>query len=93
MTKNRRKHTRVSVTVNIKISHPSIEDKIVKTRNISDSGIFILVEPTEMPAEGEIIVGQVQGMADTPPSLSMKVVRVENEGLGMEFLNNIDEEG
>lgn len=83
---NRRRHPRVPMTVRVKISHPSIGEKIVKTKNISDSGLFVLVEPGDMPAVGEVVVGQVQGMLDDPPSLRMEIVRVEPDGLGLRFV-------
>jgi hypothetical protein len=43
---DRREHTRHPLIVDIKISHPDIGELIVKTKNISDGGVFILVEPT-----------------------------------------------
>jgi len=83
---NKRVHPRLPLTARVKISHPSIGEKIVKTRNISDSGLFILVEPTEMPPVGEIIQGQIQGPMENPPIVSMEIVRTEEEGLGLRFL-------
>lgn len=74
------------MTVRVKIAHPAIGEKIVKTKNISDSGLFILAEPTEMPAIGEIVIGQVQGMIDDPPSLEMEIVRTEKDGIGLQFI-------
>ena len=85
---NRRRHTRIPMTVRVKITHPAIGEKIVKTKNISDSGLFILAEPTEMPAIGEIVIGQVQGMIDDPPSLEMVIVRTEKDGIGLQFITD-----
>jgi len=83
---NKREHPRHPLAVNVKISHPEIGEIIVKTQNISDSGLFILVEPTKMPPLGEIIQGQVQGMAEDAPVVKMKIVRTEKEGLGLQFV-------
>lgn len=83
---NRRRHTRVPLTVNVKIFHPSIGEKILKTKNISDSGIFIIVDPADIPAIGEIVMGQVQGLIEDPPSLEMEIVRVESTGVGLQFV-------
>ena len=85
---NRRRHPRIPMTVRVKIVHPAIGEKIVKTKNISDSGLFILAEPTEMPAIGEIVIGQVQGMIDDPPSLEMEIVRTEKDGIGLQFITD-----
>jgi len=88
---NRRRHPRTPMTVTIKITHESIGEKIVKTRNISESGIFIVVEPTNMPPIGSLVRGQVQGMIDNPPILDMQIVRAENDGLGLQFLEAGDQ--
>jgi hypothetical protein len=83
---NKRKHPRHPVTVDIKIAHPDFGEKTVKTRNISDGGLFIVIEPTEMPAVGEVVKGQVQGAAVDLPILDMEIVRVEEDGLGLKFV-------
>lgn len=82
---NRRQHSRIPMMVEVKISHPAIGEKLVKTRNVSEGGLFILVEPTEMPPLGEIVLGQVQGMIENPPMLEMEIVRMEPNGLGLRF--------
>jgi len=86
MTENKRKHARHPLSVSVKISHPTIGEKIVKTKNISDGGLFLVVESTEMPPVGEIIRGQIQGM-DNAPIVNMKIVRMEKEGLGLQFID------
>ena len=83
---DKRKHERYLFTTDVKISHPDIGEKIVKTKDISDSGIFILVEPTTMPALGEIVQGQVQGGAGDMPIVKMKIVRTDDDGLGLQFI-------
>lgn len=83
---NKREHERIPLSVDVKISHPDIGEKLVKTKNISDSGLFILVEPTSMPPIGEIVQGQVQGVVDDPPVVKMKIVRMEDDGLGLQFI-------
>ena len=83
---NKRQHERYPLSVDVRITHPDIGDKMVKTRNISDSGLFIIVEPTEMPAVGEVVQGQVQSEHDDMPVVSMKIVRMEDDGLGLQFL-------
>lgn len=83
---DKRKHERYPFATDVKISHPDIGEKIVKTKDISDSGIFILVEPTAMPAIGEIVQGQVQGGAGEMPIVKMKIVRTDDDGLGLQFI-------
>ncbi|MDX2504190.1 MAG: PilZ domain-containing protein [Gammaproteobacteria bacterium] len=83
---DKRKSERYPFTTDVKISHPDIGEKIVKTKDISDSGVFILVEPTVMPPIGEIVQGQVQGEHDDMPVVKMKIVRMEDDGLGLQFI-------
>jgi hypothetical protein len=59
---------------------------ILNTRNISDSGVFIVTDGVSMPPIGSVVQGQVQGMMANAPVLDMEVVRVEQEGLGLKFL-------
>jgi hypothetical protein len=83
---NQRKHPRNPFEVRVKISHPDIGEKIVKTKDISEGGLFIITEPTDMPPVGEIVQGQIQGMMDDPPIVKMKIVRTEKDGLGLQFI-------
>jgi hypothetical protein len=83
---NKRKSERYPFTTDVKISHPDIGEKIVKTKDISDSGVFILVEPTAMPPVGDIVQGQVQGGAEDMPVVKMKIVRMDDDGLGLQFI-------
>ena len=83
---NRRQHQRVPMSVDIKIQHPDIGEKIIKTKNLSDGGIFVLVEPTAMPPIGAVVIGQVQGLTEDPPVLEMEVVRHDKDGVGLRFL-------
>lgn len=83
---NKREHTRHPVVVDIRIAHPELGERVVKTRDISDGGVFLLVEPNEMPPVGAVVQGQVQGEAGDLPVVSMKIVRTEKEGLGLEFV-------
>jgi hypothetical protein len=85
---NKRKHERYPFATDVKISHPDFGEKIVKTKDISDSGVFILVEPTAMPPVGEIVQGQVQGGAGDMPVVKMKIVRMEDDGLGLQFIES-----
>jgi len=89
MDDNKRKHPRFPMTVDVRITHPDFGEKIVKTRNVSDGGVFLIVEPTVMPPIGEIVQGQVQGMIENPPLINMEIVRVETEGVGLRFLDDV----
>jgi len=55
------------------------------TRDISDGGLFVLVDAGKIPDIGEEVRVQVQGLPNgmEAPWITMKVVRIEAEGLGL----------
>ena len=83
---NKRKHTRHAIAVNIKISHTDIGVRVVKTRDISDGGVFVLIEPVEALIPGSIVEGQVQDMVMDVPVVMMEVIRIEKTGLGLRYV-------
>lgn len=88
MSKEKRKHIRTPFACRIKIVHDSIGELLVKTRDISDGGVFVVLEPEQIPPVGTLVFGQVQGLMDDAPVLQMEVVRVEPAGVGLRFLHN-----
>jgi len=71
----------------VKVSHPSIGEVMVNTRDISDGGLFLLTESISMPPVGTIVQGQVQGMGIEGPILKLEIVRLEPAGTGLKFIN------
>ena len=88
MSKEKRKHIRTPFACRIKIVHDSIGELLVKTRDISDGGVFVVLEPEQIPTVGTIVAGQVQGLIEDAPILQMEVVRVEPVGVGLRFLRD-----
>lgn len=85
---DQRRHVRTPLSCMIKIKHDSIGELIVKTRDISDGGVFVILEPEHVPAIGSIVTGQVQGLMGDAPELTMEVVRVEPTGVGLRFVES-----
>ncbi len=83
---NRRKYSRIPVRLRIKISHPSIGEKIVHSRDLSEGGLFVVVDPTDLPEEGNIVKGQVLDTEEEAPTVDMKIVRVGQNGLALEYV-------
>ncbi len=83
---DKRHFVRTPFTCRIKIQHESIGELIVKTRDISDGGVFVLLDPDQVPPIGSIVTGQVQGMPGEAPVVDMEVVRAESDGVGLRFL-------
>ncbi|MFT6390092.1 MAG: hypothetical protein ACJAUP_003493 [Cellvibrionaceae bacterium] len=84
---NNRQHLRHTISVSLKITHETIDEIIVETKNISDGGLFVVVNPNKMPPMGTIVKGQVQGMVEESPVVEMEVVRVANHGIGLKYIN------
>ena len=84
---NNRQHSRHPIAVSIKISHESIDAIILETKDVSDGGVFVVVNPDKMPPIGAIVKGQVQGMAEDTPIIEMKIVRLANNGIGLQYIN------
>ncbi|MBI2382385.1 MAG: PilZ domain-containing protein [Gammaproteobacteria bacterium] len=87
----RRKHQRLPVNFEVEISHISFGVQILRTRNISDGGVFLVTETP--PAIGELVMVRLRGFlgdGDEPPQLSMRVVRIETLGCGLEFCDECE---
>lgn len=85
-SKDKRRHVRTSFACRIKITHDSVGELLVKTRDISDGGVFVVLEPEQIPPIGTRLTGQVQGLMDDAPILQLEVVRVEPAGVGLRFV-------
>lgn len=88
MSKEKRKYLRTPLQCKIKIIHDSLGELIVKTRDISDGGVFVILEPNQIPPIGSHVTGQVQGLMDDAPILEMEIVRVEPGGVGLRFVDH-----
>ena len=86
---NQRRHQRTLLKCRVKVTHADIGEIEVDSRDISDSGIFLITKDRELPPIGTILEGQVQGMMEDAPILEMEIVRVETDGIGLRFV--IDE--
>lgn len=87
MSQNKRRHVRTPLVCRIKVTHNN-EELLVKTRDISDGGVFVVLEPEQVPPIGTMVTGQVQGLMDDAPVLEMEVVRIEPSGVGLRFINH-----
>ena len=84
---DKRHDHRTPLKVQVRVSHPSIGDIVVPTRDISDGGIFLLTENIDVPPIGTIVEGQVQDMEVEGPILKLEIVRMEPSGIGLKFVN------
>jgi len=83
-----RRHPRTALALEVKISHESMESVVLVTRDISESGIFIVTDDVALPPIGVVLEGQVQGEMEDPPIVQMEVVRIEPNGVGLRFIED-----
>lgn len=87
--KNKRVHIRNKLRAEVTLSHPQVGDLTLHTGDISESGAYILAEGNDLPAVGELVEVQVQGLGGgaSGPLIKMRVVRLDNAGIGLRFIN------
>ncbi len=84
--KDRRSHGRTAMSAQVRVRHDTFGEFLLSTRDISDGGIFIVVEGEPFdPAIGDIVEVQVQGLPVPAPVLEMEVVRRGIDGFGLQF--------
>ena len=89
--KNNRESIRTKLRAEVKLSHPEMGDLSLHTGDISDGGAYIFSEGNLLPKIGELVEVQVQGMGGgDAPILKMKVVRLDNDGVGLQFIDDDD---
>jgi len=90
MTDNEhRKHLRIGLVVDIELTLDNAEIITVRTKNISDGGLFLILDDIDMPPIGSKVQVRLKnqlGDGDTPPANYAMVVRQENDGVGLEFI-------
>lgn len=86
---NKRESVRTKLRADVKLSHPSVGDVDLHTGDISDGGAYILSEGNSLPDVGECVNVQVQGMGSgEAPVVKMRIVRMDNKGIGLEFVDD-----
>jgi len=90
MTAENRKHLRIGLIVEIELTLPDKGLVNVRTRNISDGGLYLILDEIEElpPIDTEVTVRLKNQLGDgeAPPTNRAKVVRHEGDGVGLEFL-------
>lgn len=86
---DQRHNVRTPLKVRLRIEHPVHGEMLVTTRDISDTGVYILLDQAQdLLSIGERVSGQVQGLPMEAPILQLEVVRVETLGVGLRFLKD-----
>lgn len=84
---NRRQFVRTQFRAEINVMHESLGVVSVHTADISDGGVYVLSEGKLVLNMGDIVDVQVQSMpGGEAPVVTMKVVRVDPDGVGLSFV-------
>ncbi|MDN6318914.1 MAG: PilZ domain-containing protein [Marinobacter sp.] len=83
---DRREHCRTAMSAKVKVNHEQLGEFVFSTRDISDGGVFVVVDNEPFtPEMGDTVKVQVQGLPVPAPVLDMVVVRITNDGYGLQF--------
>lgn len=89
MSNNKRDSSRVGLVIDIKLTCENKTEYILKSRNISDKGVFLDYDekPLKLPV-GTLVVLQVCSQLDNepPPPVKAEIVRITDEGIGLQFI-------
>jgi hypothetical protein len=87
--KEQRRHLRIGLVVDIELTLPDQNTLVVRTRNISDGGLFLILDEIELPPVGTEVMVRLKdqlGDGETPPLNRATVVRHEPDGIGLAFI-------
>lgn len=88
---DRREHIRTAMSAKVKVVHETLGEFVFSTRDISDGGVFVVVDAAPFTPEiGDRVTVQVQGLPVPAPTLQMVVVRKTNDGYGLQFNHDDD---
>ena len=88
MTTNKRDSNRLGLVIDIQLTTVD-KTYVLKSRNISDTGVFLEFDEKHSPlAIGtQVILKVCSMMSDEPPApVKAEVVRLTDEGMGLSFI-------
>ena len=89
MSKNKRDSSRVGIVIDIKLICNDGSEYILKSQNISDTGVFLEYdnEPIDLTVGAQVVLQVCSQLGDgDPPPVKSEVARITDEGIGLQFL-------
>ena len=88
MSRDLRRCPRTRLRAEVKVNHPAVGEITSHTRDISDTGAFVLANGDQI-AIGDVVEVQVQGLpGGDAPVVRMRIVRLDSDGMGLEFVTD-----
>ena len=86
---NKRKSNRLGIQLEVEL-HSEEQELSLQTRDLSNSGVFLAAEHSNLPPEGTIVEIRIKNAMgdDEPPLVKARVVRVDNDGLALAFITD-----
>jgi hypothetical protein len=82
--KERRQFFRMRFGSRVQVTHPEHGVAVFQTADVSDGGLYLLNGPYEL-ALGDTITLQVLDLPEEGPVVSVRVVRRDVAGVGLQF--------
>jgi len=90
VNKEQRKFQRHQLHIEVELGFPSGEKQIVRTRDVSQGGVFLVLDKLRRPVIGEVVTVKLgessQDSGVVFPSTDAVVVRQEEGGIGLAFI-------
>lgn len=90
MTEEQRKYPRRELHLEVELGFPSGEKQIVRTRDVSEGGVFVVLDRFYRPVIGEVVTVKLNDVErethEKFPSSEAVVVRQEEGGVGLAFI-------
>jgi len=90
VAKELRKHPRRVVHLDVELKFPSGDKKMVRTQDLSEGGVFLIVDKLRRPIIGEVVevrlIDEEKESEHVFPSNDAIVVRQEEGGIGLAFI-------
>ena len=89
MSNNKRDSSRVGLVIDIKLTCDDSAEHILKSRNISDKGVFLEHndEPLSLAIGSHVVLQVCSQLGDEPPPpVKAEITRITNEGIGLQFI-------
>jgi hypothetical protein len=84
-----RRHLRIGLVVEIELTLPDGNVVTVRTKNISDGGLFLVLDDITLPPVGTEVQVRLKnqlGDGEEPPINRARVVRHDPDGIGLAFI-------
>lgn len=93
MSVEKRQHPRIDVHISVELRYEGEDKAVVCTRDLSDGGLFLEMMEYPLPPLGAQVEVRVTGTlaeGEEPPLVRAEVVRVEDRGIAVRFLDQDD---